>query len=115
MNAISFKSGLNESQKQEDDRVDALDWVSHVDKFDLDVSSDNFTERYVLAVFYFSLNGDSWNKVMSPNVKWLSKDKHHCDWWGVDCDGNKFVVAIKMRKFPVNVEHHLAGGCLPLI
>ena len=113
--AISFKSGLNESQKEEDDRRDALDWVSHVDKFDLDVSSDNFNERYVLVVFYFSLNGDSWNKVTSPNVQWLSKDVHHCDWGGIDCDVNKFVVAIRMRKFPVTVKHHPARGCLPLI
>lgn len=111
--AISFKSVLNESSKQKDDRADALDWISHVDKFDLDVSSDKFNERYVLTVFYFSLNGFYWNKFMAPNVNWLSEDKHHCDWWGVDCNGNKYVVSIRLRKFPVNFEHHLAEGCLP--
>jgi len=110
--AISFKSDLSESPKFKSDRADAMDWISHVDKFDIDVSTDEFNERYILAVFYFSLNGSSWVDVMSPNVNWLNEDRHHCDWKGVVCDGNKYVIVIQLRKFPVNVEHHLTEGCL---
>ncbi len=53
------------------------------------------SQRYGLAMFYYSTNGQSWKK--SDN--WLTPSSHECDWFGIVCAGNKTVEVINLRKF----------------
>merc|ERR1712151_828767 len=71
----------------------ALYWIYHEDNSDQD--SSNFLQRYILAVFYYSTNGDNWyycnqySKSCNINDKgsnWLSPDVNECDWYGISCD-----------------------------
>lgn len=54
----------------------------------LDLEEDLIT-RYILAVFYYSVNGPNW--VIDSNPFWLSEAKHVCDWRSVVCSNDKVV------------------------
>ena len=95
---ISFKSDMAMPVQEKQARAAARDWITHVDQFGLDVSSDGFTERYILAVFYFLLNGDAW----SDSEGWLHANKNQCDWKGIICDTKNNVNAIELGKFTIN-------------
>lgn len=58
----------------------AVDWMTFNDKFDIAVPETNnkytrFTERYVLAVFYYSTDGPGW----TYNLNFLTS-ADHCEW-----------------------------------
>ena len=45
-------------------------------------------QRYVLAVMFYSINGDGWTN----NAHWTSGEDH-CNWYGISCDNFKGVVS----------------------
>ena len=62
------------------------------------------SQRYGLAMFYFSTNGQSWNKTDN----WLTSSSHECDWFGIDCEGNNFVEDINLRKSYRQISLHFS-------
>jgi hypothetical protein len=78
----------------------AAKWLVEQDAFYLCPSDTKLIQRYVLALFYFSTNGDYWLQCSSTNefndcgvqtpfqgaFRYLS-NKHECDWAGIDCNG----------------------------
>ena len=46
-------------------------------------------ERYSLAVFYYSVRGDSTILSTSLNNKWMSNETHICMWYGITCNTSK--------------------------
>jgi Leucine rich repeat len=74
----------------------ARQWLDQQDDLILcPESSTAVTQRYIMALFYFQLNGDEWyncRAVTAPvagsctdGTPWLDVS-HECDWYGVVCD-----------------------------
>lgn len=85
LNAISYKYATSKA------RLQAQNWIINLDSSKLQASSQDLSVRYALAVFYYSLNGDSWEK---SKDNWLDTD--HCQWTGVTCLPNREVVSLSM-------------------
>lgn len=96
---ISFKPELILSKS----RRDALEWML-TDTFEVEFESNKFKERYILALFYFSFNGDDWFSSGSGSEQWL-RSGSHCDWRGVTCDTHGNVIALNLREYSVRHEH----------
>lgn len=69
----------------------AVDWLSSTLSPSFTISSPNLAQRYILAVLYFSLDGDNWKQcyrediVCKDNkVPYLSPE-HECEWYGNNC------------------------------
>jgi len=60
---------------------EAATWLKFVDKSDN--CNHELRERYILAILFYSTNGDNWK----DKSKWLSNDDH-CSWFGVTCNHN---------------------------
>lgn len=54
----------------------AFDWLINVDRYTGMINPDIVTQRFVLAVLYYSLNGDEWIN----NRHWLSESLSVCEW-----------------------------------
>ena len=64
-------------------------------------SSFTVTQRYIMALFYFQLNGDEWFNCRAATAKvagsctdgkpWLDMS-HECDWYGAECDATSKAV-----------------------
>lgn len=82
----------------------AARWVADEDPMQLDMDDPSFQQRYVMAVFYYSLDGDNWNS----KDGWLS-GQSECNWeyvTGPGCvDGciNGKVCAFKMGKWKYDI------------
>jgi hypothetical protein len=95
----------------------AAQWLLDLDPAGLCPQDPNLIQRYVLAVFYYSTRGDRWTQCSAPtafndavsiqnandacNIRviggntdaWLTPSSE-CDWGGLACDGNDFLVRI---------------------
>lgn len=87
----------------------ALDWIVNEDGAKLSADHPALLERYTLAVFFFSSNGNEWK----TSDNWMSS-KGHCSWYGIQCvardndeeesgisktyDDNDHITAIVMTK-----------------
>lgn len=77
----------------------AADWVANIDEVQAPLESAQLTQRYLLAVFYFSTGGDKWeecNRYQSCSVgfPWLAGTQSECLWDGVRCSANQVVEKI---------------------
>ena len=73
----------------------ALSWLAIEDEFISSPGDPDMLERYILAVFYFSTDGDNWD----INNQWFS-EKHICKWWGVvGCTNNERVTLFDMGTY----------------
>jgi hypothetical protein len=79
----------------------AADWVANEDPIQATLGSLSLTQRYLLAVFYFSTGGDNWedcgrSKACYVGFPWLTGDERECRWHGIRCtdDGrvNKILI-----------------------
>ena len=93
---------LNDSSSQSH----AHDWMIKEDKIanTLDIDDFRLVQRYVAAVFYFSLNGTSWIN----NLNWLNETEDECNWnknvdyerQGIVCVDGK-ITQIRISKFSI--------------
>lgn len=96
-----IKSGYLSSHHVLDPQTRALRWLETTDggsNFTIDTSSD-LLQRYAMAVFYFAMDGDNWNR----NTTFLS-DTSVCKWdsqYGdrVGCNGAGQVTSLQLSKF----------------
>jgi hypothetical protein len=77
----------------------AADWVANIDEVQAPLESAQLTQRYLLAVFYFSTGGDQWeecNRYQSCSIgfPWLAGIQSECLWDGVRCSPNNVVEKI---------------------
>eukprot|EP00980_Cylindrotheca_fusiformis_P017776 scaffold5605_cov128-Cylindrotheca_fusiformis.AAC.17 len=80
----------------------ALEWISREDPKELEaVRSIELLERYSLAVFYFSTEGEVWKS----KDRWLT-EVSHCMWRYLVCDFEDRVIALSM-------ESNLVNGTIP--
>lgn len=87
----------------------AADWVADLDPLMLSIEDPKLVQRYILAVFYFSMNGDEWescgrnDRVCAGNTDattWLS-DSDECTWLANRCKDNANVDQIFFSKYAV--------------
>lgn len=72
-------------------RLDAPAPFLLCDLDDLDIREDDSycpKDRQALVVFYQSTKGSDW----ITDKNWLASDKHHCTWFGVECDERQTTV-----------------------
>ncbi len=77
----------------------AVGWLSTFDRFDTQGFGLIFTQRYVLTLFYYALNGEKW----SQQESWLSPTLHVCHWsvgiiCGTDPSQRLFVTGIQFTR-----------------
>jgi len=69
----------------------AYDWQLNTDTtFGCGDGIISLRQRYILAIFYYSTNGDTWGR--SDN--WLQSRVPECTWFGVVCDSNGLVTSL---------------------
>ena len=66
------------------ERVKALDWITNLDPMHIPADSLHLSHRYILALLYYSLDGDNW-EVDKSEISWLSQ-LSHCYWLGIECN-----------------------------
>ncbi|KAG7366893.1 RHS repeat-associated core domain containing protein [Nitzschia inconspicua] len=78
LSPISVESWTNPNSPQSM----ALSWLVN----DADASTytnDKLMQRYVLATFYFSTNGNDWSP---SSISWIVEWSDECTWWGIECN-----------------------------
>jgi hypothetical protein len=75
----------------------ALTWLSDEDTISQPTDEVAVTRRYVMAVFYYSMNGENWVEEFS----WLDPRRDVCDWDRITCAGGG-VKTIEETK-PINM------------
>ena len=82
-------------------------WVSDEDLLRLPTDSPRLVQRYLLAVFYFAMDGDTWVECGRPDTicggnpddfTWLYGTESECDWLGLNCNSAGQVHRIFFRK-----------------
>lgn len=78
-------------------------WIADEDQHQVCPGDPNFTQRYVLALLYFSASGDNWMRcTRTPTRKCSAKrflsDFNECDWGGVSCDSQNRVRKLNLGK-----------------
>ena len=59
----------------------AYAWIVERDLLKLGEQSENLVQRYVIALMYFQLSGESWK-----TKSWLSPNQNECSFKGITCD-----------------------------
>jgi hypothetical protein len=60
----------------------ALSWL--VNDSEAETYSDvKLLQRYILATFYYTTNGDNWSQ---SSISWIVEWSDECTWWGIECN-----------------------------
>jgi hypothetical protein len=103
LKSISNEDAFNDVMSPQ---YQAAQWVSDEDPLALPIGDAQFVQRYILAVFYFSTNGDEWDNCGrndpicggDPDEEsWLS-EASECVWVGLNCTNNANVDQIFFGK-----------------
>lgn len=113
----------------------AANWIINGDEAKLCPQDDSWIQRYILALFYYSTNGDRWFQCQSPTDSglsvseanaacnltttaegasaWLTPDSE-CEWAGITCSESEntikqLSIGKKLRCFSSNHCSHVAG------
>jgi len=81
----------------------AIEWLSSSMEYtNVSLSSPNFVQRYVVAVLYFALGGDTWTVCSQSDIVCKDQKPPHlsgvneCDWFGIKC-GNSDGMITQMK------------------
>mmetsp|Transcript_9410 Transcript_9410/g.13752 ORF Transcript_9410/g.13752 Transcript_9410/m.13752 type:complete len:815 (+) Transcript_9410:194-2638(+) len=92
----------------------ALRYISDDDALLTEVGSPRGVQRYLLACFYFALNGDNWaqctrlDQVCSGDKEpWLRGKEDECNWFGIECEDSKVTSIFFRRSVGENLEGYL--------
>ena len=84
----------------------AARWMASADDYEISQGSEvKLLQRYILAVFYFAMSGDSWQQCNSlagcyaSEQSWLS-ETDECDWAAIGCDENGIIKELNFGTFP---------------
>lgn len=101
-------SGLLALEDKNSPQYMAFDWLCKEDPLELPGSDKGILQRYILALLYFSTDGDNWNKCGSPkgetpcsdHMKRYLSGATTCRWMGISCDIYEQIEGINLRKSP---------------
>ncbi len=93
LKAVSYQE-IDSDSGPSSPRIKAQNWIINLDQMKLPASSETMVHRYILAVLYYSLDGEDW----LPSINdWL--EGHMCQWSGVTCFMNREIISLTMSKF----------------
>eukprot|EP00978_Attheya_sp_CCMP212_P024644 scaffold77764_cov48-Attheya_sp.AAC.2 len=102
MNAVSNITSMELFLDQSSPQYKAAKYMADEDPNGIrPVNDSRFLQRYALATFFFSTNGESWKRCNPGNLcpgtfsTWLS-DSDECDWMGIFCNDDKFLIQINI-------------------
>mmetsp|Transcript_32834 Transcript_32834/g.46642 ORF Transcript_32834/g.46642 Transcript_32834/m.46642 type:complete len:765 (+) Transcript_32834:138-2432(+) len=91
LTSLASISKIEHLQNRESPQFAAAKWISDEDEAQVNIGSPQFVQRYILAVFYFSTNGDNWEDCSRKEVSckigfpWLLDKTNECLWHGIRC------------------------------
>ena len=79
-------------------------WIADEDRIKVCPGDPNFTQRYILAILYFSTSGDDWVRCTSNSTTECAKNRflsdfNECNWGGVTCDSQQRVTKLNLGKY----------------
>uniref|UniRef100_A0A7S4VGA5 L domain-like protein n=1 Tax=Ditylum brightwellii TaxID=49249 RepID=A0A7S4VGA5_9STRA len=94
---LSAVSNPDDLSNPDSPQGEAIDWLVNEDGLQLCPGDETLTQRYVLAVLYYSTDGDNWFRCSNTEEGKLNCDREaflspvsECQWGGVRCnDGEK--------------------------
>lgn len=99
----------------------AMFWIATDDQYVIergwDVQDERFIQRFILAIIYFSLNGDDWRSCHrndqtcsadGSQQSWLT-NTDECTWNLIDCDENNRVISFDNSAAARSVETDMFG------
>ena len=95
-----------------DHRHIAAIWLTSQDAFIPDKDEIiRYTNRFLLAVLYFSMSGEDWRDPRNDEVEWLT-GVSECVWFGVSCDDTAQIISLDFtrtlsRLFPVQIPNEI--------
>lgn len=103
MSGVSTAASLTNTNSPQ---YKAYEWLDKVDdRIVCPVAANEITQRYIVAVLYFAMNGSGWKKCQADTdigpcdtgERWLSLF-HVCQWYGLECDeGTKALTKITLK------------------
>lgn len=87
---LSTLSGTEKLTNTESVQNKAVCWLIHYDVHQLNATSLNLLQRYIVSLIYFATNGDGWKY----GYGFLS-GKHECGWYNIGCT-NQIVTSIDL-------------------
>jgi hypothetical protein len=92
-------------------QAQALEWITTEDPAQLSPNDDFLSQRYALAVLFFSTAGStSWT-----NAEYWLTDRGYCLWYGVECVGESDYVQLdgNAQVFQLNLTQNQLQGTVP--
>ena len=95
-----------------DHRHIAAIWLTTQDVFVPDEDEiTRYTNRFMLAILYFSMSGEDWREPRNDEVEWLT-GVSECVWFGVSCDDSARIIALDFTRtlpqlFPVQIPDEI--------
>lgn len=82
----------------------ASSWIADEDRIKVCPGDPNFTQRYILALLYFSTSGDDWVRCTRNSTTECAKNRflsdfNECNWGGVTCDSQQRVTKLNLGKY----------------
>lgn len=110
---LAVISGTSKLEDSNSAQYQAFEWLVYGDERKLCSNDLGLEQRYIIAVFYFSLSISSWkfcgvdvgkrvvedgySSCNEGNVRFLSEE-HECSWFGLGCDGDLEIKSIRLGK-----------------
>eukprot|EP00978_Attheya_sp_CCMP212_P005821 scaffold12969_cov65-Attheya_sp.AAC.13 len=105
MNAVSNITSMDVFMDKSSPQYKAARYMADEDPSRIrPINDSHFLQLYALVTFFFSTNGESWkrcnpgNLCSGPFSTWLS-DSDECDWMGILCDADKFLIQINIGTY----------------
>jgi len=104
LSTLSSISSASTLQDNSTPQYEAFAWIVDQDDLILCSGDSGITQRYILALIYFALNGSGWlecsavsGSVCTDGNPWLDGSTDACGWFGITCDDDGHVSVIKLK------------------
>jgi hypothetical protein len=109
---IAELSGEGMLDDLESNQAKALQWIIYTDALQVCPEDSNVLQRYILAILYFSTNGDAWNECTQARETICTGEPflsgtNECQWGGISCDSQGQVTKINIGTFLL-----ISDGCV---
>ena len=81
----------------------AYNWIVDDDPMQLCPGDSSLSQRYILALLYFTTQGDNWTKCRKDGLAPCAAENFlsgttECEWGGVSCDSSQQVTKLNLGK-----------------
>eukprot|EP00549_Striatella_unipunctata_P008361 CAMPEP_0118680296 /NCGR_PEP_ID=MMETSP0800-20121206/4279_1 /TAXON_ID=210618 ORGANISM="Striatella unipunctata, Strain CCMP2910" /NCGR_SAMPLE_ID=MMETSP0800 /ASSEMBLY_ACC=CAM_ASM_000638 /LENGTH=475 /DNA_ID=CAMNT_0006576415 /DNA_START=102 /DNA_END=1530 /DNA_ORIENTATION=+ len=94
--STSFVSRKSDSFEDGSPGAKAFHWIADHDSLNLSANNPSVKQRYILALMFYSMNGEDWQYTWIETNGIGGNDKPECVWDGVQCDKSNNVIKIDL-------------------